>query len=306
MSKKHKNKKQFDWMTFSFVAVMIALVTVGILGYFANNDSKNSSFGSGNPIEFVLEDQPMVGDENAPVTMIEFVDYNCGACQSWSQMIYPVLQQDFIDKGLVKLYVVNYPFLQYNSFTTAAAAEVIHEKYPESFMDFHNGLMKLGVDKKPLSESNIIKVAKETIENFNEKEFKELIKEDKYADLVVGDKEKGNEMKVDRTPSIFINGEFFEESFDYEGMVKLIIKNLEEVDSKDSDESTKEETEKDSNKEESKDEEKSEKDNKSTEESKEEKSKSDKESNKESNKDSKSEDKENVKETKEETNSDKE
>ncbi|OCX65761.1 thiol-disulfide oxidoreductase [Thioclava sp. SK-1] len=42
------------------------------------------------------------GDENAPVTLIEYASYTCPHCANWHKTIYPTLKSEYIDTGKVK------------------------------------------------------------------------------------------------------------------------------------------------------------------------------------------------------------
>lgn len=44
----------------------------------------------------------VLGDANAPITMIEYASYTCPHCGSFHQNTYPQLKADFIDTGKVK------------------------------------------------------------------------------------------------------------------------------------------------------------------------------------------------------------
>ena len=48
-----------------------------------------------------IEDM-VLGDANAPITMIEYASYTCPHCGSFHQNTYPQLKADFIDTGKVK------------------------------------------------------------------------------------------------------------------------------------------------------------------------------------------------------------
>ena len=44
------------------------------------------------------DDDPSIGPENAPITIIEFSDYQCPYCQVWFQQVYPQLQASYPNK----------------------------------------------------------------------------------------------------------------------------------------------------------------------------------------------------------------
>ena len=54
---------------------------------------------TGEPVEVSIEGRPMKGDANAPVTIVEFSDFECGFCQRLYQDTLPQVQSNFIDTG---------------------------------------------------------------------------------------------------------------------------------------------------------------------------------------------------------------
>ena len=52
---------------------------------------------------------PYLGSKDAPVTMVEFTDYQCSYCRQFHTQTFPLFQQIFIDSGRVKFYSVDLP-----------------------------------------------------------------------------------------------------------------------------------------------------------------------------------------------------
>lgn len=50
-----------------------------------------------------VDDDAVLGSKNAPVTLIEFSDYECPFCQRHFKQVYPSIKKDYIDTGKVKL-----------------------------------------------------------------------------------------------------------------------------------------------------------------------------------------------------------
>jgi len=50
-----------------------------------------------------LEDDPFKGDANAPVTVVEFSDFQCPFCSRFYTQTLPALQENYIDTGKIKL-----------------------------------------------------------------------------------------------------------------------------------------------------------------------------------------------------------
>lgn len=50
-----------------------------------------------------------MGDENAPVTVIEYASLTCNHCAHWHEEVFPTVKRDYIDTGKVRLILREYP-----------------------------------------------------------------------------------------------------------------------------------------------------------------------------------------------------
>lgn len=57
------------------------------------------------PVKVSLDDDPVTGDPSAPVTIVEFSDYECPFCKRHYDQTYAQLKTNYIDTGKVKLYI---------------------------------------------------------------------------------------------------------------------------------------------------------------------------------------------------------
>src|SRR5690349_7233945 len=108
-----------------------------------------------NPIVETTADGPFVlGRADAPVTFIEFVDYECVFCRRFHKDVYDRLVKEFVDTGLVRYVVRDFPMdIHKNSVTTARAArcaaqqgkfwEVRHQLYLAPRVDV-DGVVEAG------------------------------------------------------------------------------------------------------------------------------------------------------------------
>jgi len=66
----------------------------------------------------------MLGDKNAPLTMVEFTDYQCPFCQRFHDTVFDQLKKNYIDTGKVRFYSKDLPLdsLHPNAFRAAEAA----------------------------------------------------------------------------------------------------------------------------------------------------------------------------------------
>lgn len=89
-----------------------------------------------------LDDDPVLGNKNAEVAIIEFSDYECPFCQRHFNQTYPSLKKDYIDSGKVKL--VYRDFIAVPSHNPAANIEAVaancvkDQKGDEAYFKFHD------------------------------------------------------------------------------------------------------------------------------------------------------------------------
>jgi protein-disulfide isomerase len=95
------------------------------------------------------------GDPNAPITLVEFGDFNCGYCGKWTKETLPKIDEEYIKSGKVRMAYVHYPILGADSMTAAEASECAATQEPTKFWDYHNLLYSnqgIGFTKENLSQ----------------------------------------------------------------------------------------------------------------------------------------------------------
>jgi protein-disulfide isomerase len=65
---------------------------------------------------------PFKGDRNAPITILEFSDYECPACGAFAQRVQPDIFTDFVETGEAKLVFFDYPLQRHTKAFKAAEA----------------------------------------------------------------------------------------------------------------------------------------------------------------------------------------
>jgi protein-disulfide isomerase len=195
-----KKRKRKKYITYSIVAVIGMIFVEGI----ANQVIQSSSNEPG----FDLENQPMLGDSNASVSVVEFGDYQCHYCNQFEQNVLPELKENYIDTGKVKFYYMNYPFLGEGSRKAAVASECIYQQNKTQFWDFHKSLFQIQDREKSeaLTTERIIGIAKDSTQELDYDELRTCIDNQQTNDDVTSDFRIGNERGVSGTPKVFVNG----------------------------------------------------------------------------------------------------
>jgi protein-disulfide isomerase len=71
-----------------------------------------------------VDDDPVLGDAGAKVTIIEFGDYQCPSCRMFWKDVEPRLKKDYVDTGKVKLVFRDFPIVQIHPEAMLAAMAV--------------------------------------------------------------------------------------------------------------------------------------------------------------------------------------
>lgn len=161
---------------------------------------------SGGGIEIDVTGDPMVGPYRAPVTIIEFSDYECPACRRMHQIIEAVLEEY---KGSVRLFHKNFPLdsscnpempwaMHPRACDAAFAAECAFKM--GKFEDYSKWLWTA----EDLSVPALVKRAGE--EGLDPGEFEQCMSSDEIRRAVLEDIEAGTAVEVTATPTFIVNG----------------------------------------------------------------------------------------------------
>ena len=106
-------------------------------------------------IKVSIDDDPVKGNTNAPVTVIEFSDFQCPFCSKFYSETLPQLEKNYIDTGKIKFVYRDMPLasLHPNARSAAIAAECADEQ--GKFWEYHNMLFEKQADWKGLSTIDI-------------------------------------------------------------------------------------------------------------------------------------------------------
>ena len=147
-----------------------------------------------------LDDDPFLGDENAPVTIVSFEDYQCPFCQRSFQQTFPLLMKDYIDTGKVKYVYRDFPLSFHPEAQAAAEASECADDQGK-FWEYHDALFE---NQQTLGSSLYTQLANQL--GLDVKEFDSCLSSGKFRQEVQADFSYGSSVGVSGTPTFFING----------------------------------------------------------------------------------------------------
>jgi protein-disulfide isomerase len=148
-------------------------------------------------LKIATDDQPSKGDAAAPVTIVEFTDYQCPSCARQQPVIERLLAEY---GGRVRLVVRDFPLEQHaDAFKAAEAAEAAREqgKYWEYVSILMQNQSEMGVAKLKEYAGRL---------GLDRARFDAALDSGRFADKVRRDLQDGFRLGVNSTPSIFVNG----------------------------------------------------------------------------------------------------
>ncbi|MGZ3697475.1 MAG: thioredoxin domain-containing protein [Bdellovibrionota bacterium] len=144
---------------------------------------------------------PVWGKENAPVTIVEFSDFQCPFCGRAADTVTAIKKK--YGQSKIKLAFKQFPLPMHKDARPAAEASMcIAEQGPDKFWKFHDLAFK---NQDKLDSASLEKYAKES--GADAKKYSECVASKKFADAVQKDMDYGEKIGVKSTPTFFINGQ---------------------------------------------------------------------------------------------------
>lgn len=168
----------------------------------APQPSDNPSSG---PVKVSIDDDPVLGDKNAPLTLIEFSDYECPFCKRAFDQTLPELKKNYIDTGKVKLVYRDFPLsFHANAEKEAEAAECARAQGNDAtYFKFHDQIFtQTTANGTGLALTQLPVIAKDLGLNVNQ--FQQCLDSGKFKDEVAKDLADGTAAGVSGTPSWII------------------------------------------------------------------------------------------------------
>ncbi len=178
------------------------------------------------PDGFNEEEQPYLGDKNAPIKIVEFSDYKCPACKRWNEEVLPALKREYLDTGKAVLYYVDYPFLAPDSNLAALAGETLYQQDEDYFWVYHQRMSEFQgrKDETWATKEFILDLIRTYIPEADLKKFEEDLDNRTYSTNIKKDLLLVEHYQVRGTPTVFINGKEVEDA-SYAG-IQAAIENL--------------------------------------------------------------------------------
>lgn len=198
---------------FYLILAAVAVIGVGAVGYSVSSGVMGTTASEPVAVEGIDDMERLVelaqgvtkGDENAPVTIVEFGDYQCPACGQWAQVVEPQVELTYLEQGRAKFVFYDYPLVSIhpNAFIGARAARCAGDQ--EMYWEYHD-LLYQNQSRWSL-EANPVGTLVDYSETagLDRDDFESCLRSDRHAELVSANMELGAQLGVNSTPTIMVN-----------------------------------------------------------------------------------------------------
>ena len=129
------------------IGVVIIAIIAGVAASFSASPSEtvNLDMSRTHGTISTAMGSPILGDPSAPITIVEFGDYQCHQCYNWFHNTKPAIFEDYIKTGKANLIFVDMAFLGRDSPKAAQATYCAEDQ--EMYWEYHDMLYNYQEDK---------------------------------------------------------------------------------------------------------------------------------------------------------------
>jgi protein-disulfide isomerase len=199
--------------TFYWVFGVVAVLGVAIVGYSVGSDAFGQAVSEPIEIEGLDNMETLVamaqgvtrGDPDAPVTIVEFADYQCPACGAFGLSVKPRVDLTYVETGKAKFVYYDFPLIQIHehAFLAARAGRCANDQ--GKFWEFQDQLFR-NQPSWPTASSPTSKFMDYAVTvGLDEDAFESCVNSDRHADVVSANMRLAQELGIEGTPTIMVS-----------------------------------------------------------------------------------------------------
>jgi len=196
------NKKVILLAIFAVMIVSVALYASSYYSQLMEMQEKRMSMSGQNAPINLTSGSPVLGSASAPITIVEFGDYQCEACYHWYHNTRADIIDNYIETGKVNLVFIDLPFLGRDSITAAQATYCADDQ--GKYWEYHETLYNFQetIDNGWASKDRLVSFAFNL--DMNMDEINDCMDSSKYAKRVKANYDESQRFGAEATPTFLI------------------------------------------------------------------------------------------------------
>ena len=151
---------------------------------------------------FLSNGSPILGDPNAPITLVEFGDYQCHYCNVFFQSIEKDIVKNYVDTGKVKIIFKDYNIIGEDSVKASQGAHCANDQ--GLFWEYHDILYSnwTGENNGWASGTNLAIFAQQIGLNMNK--WSECMNKGSHSQMILKSNDDARALELTGTPAFFV------------------------------------------------------------------------------------------------------
>lgn len=147
-------------------------------------------------VEFELGNNPIKGNDSAPLIIVEFTDYQCNFCARHTKETYPEIYKEYINTGKLRYAIIDNP-LPFHKMAPKAAEAAHCANEQGNFWKMHDKMM---FNPETVNDLNALASSLD----LDMPEFESCMDEKKYADKVASNISLAKKLNILSVPGFVI------------------------------------------------------------------------------------------------------
>lgn len=157
------------------------------------------------PLDVPIGDAYSIGDIDAPITIVEYTDFQCPFCSRHFTQTYPQIAEQYIETGIVRYVFKDFPLTSIHPQAVEAAEAARCAGDQGMFLDMYSRIFMDQAQWSGIQPTELFsEYAAELDLDMND--FGECLESGKYEAEVNADLQEGLQLGVTGTPAFFVNG----------------------------------------------------------------------------------------------------
>ena len=181
------------------IPIIIGIIVGGfVVGYGTNSNNSETLTSE----KLIKNGSPIMGNIDAPITILEWGDYQCTFCYKFHQETLNKIDEEYIKTGKVKIIFKDFPLNGPDSKLAAEASYCAQDQ--QKYWEYHDELYKNWGGERTgwITREALTKFAQST--ELNIEEFNKCLDVHKYQNKVDSIHNFGKEIGIDATPTFLV------------------------------------------------------------------------------------------------------
>ena len=161
------------------------------------------------PVKISMDDDPIIGNPDAPITIVEFSDFQCPFCARFHIQTLPLLLEEYIEQDKVKIVFRDFPIqsIHPNALPASVAAECANDQ--NKFREMHDILFEKQSSWNKLETNDALSLFSQYASDMelNQEIFDSCLTSGKHIPEIQNDLNDGRDYGVSGTPGFFVGND---------------------------------------------------------------------------------------------------